>query len=66
MTTSLDDLMDTRDLGEDNPEGSADDFLDDDAFAAPARTSRLTVVLVALLILVVGFLLGVLVQRAFG
>ena len=49
------------------PDGDPDDDLfDDDALLAPPRTSRLTIVLVALLILVVGFLLGVQVERFLG
>jgi hypothetical protein len=44
----------------------ADDLLDDDALRPPPRTSRLTIVLVALLILMVGFFAGVQVDRVVG
>ena len=51
----------------DPAQGDADDDLfDDDALLAPARRSRLTIVLVALLIFVIGFLAGVQVERFLG
>lgn len=50
MTTRLDDLL----------------LEDDELLAPPPRTSRLTLALVALLILVLGFFLGVQVERAAG
>lgn len=44
----------------------SEDLFDAEALLPPQRTSRLTIVLVALLILVVGFLLGVLVEQSLG
>jgi hypothetical protein len=74
MTTRLDDLM--------GPAGDPDDTLerpvapdvapeeaelfDDDAFAPPARTSRFTIALVALLLLMVGVVIGVQLERVAG
>ena len=52
--------------GDPAPGNADDDLFDDDALLAPAKTSRLTIVLVALLILVVGFLAGVEVERLLG
>jgi hypothetical protein len=56
-----------RAAGEES-DGDRDDLLDDEAYLdlQPRRTSRLTLTLVALLILVTGFLLGVEVQGFFG
>jgi hypothetical protein len=45
--------------------GYDDDFLDD-GFTAPLRRSRWTVALVALLLVAIGFLAGVLVERTWG
>jgi hypothetical protein len=42
-----------------------DDFLDDD-FTQPRQRSRMTTALIALLLVAIGFLSGVVVERTFG
>lgn len=62
-TSPLDDL-----LGKplDEADGPEDDLFDDDLSSTPARMSRVTIALLVLLVLAVGFLAGVQVQKLAG